>query len=148
MTMNCVARPSVAGSCQVGLAHAFGPGCPCAMEVSQELEKGMAKHSLKSLRIYGCGWFSRWQCVFFASLAAAPLSHTHRARHRLHGVVAVSSVHLCLCFRFRASLLALSSSFSSQFSDHASPATVLRTINIRQRRQICVNRFMFSKLQS
>ena len=33
MINNCVARPSVAGSCQVGLAHAFGLGCPCAMEV-------------------------------------------------------------------------------------------------------------------
>ena len=84
----------------------------CNGSVSQEFEKGMAKHSLKSLKIYRCGQFSRWQCVFFASLAAAPLSHTHRARHRLHGVVAVSLVRLCLCFRFRASLLALSSQFS------------------------------------
>ena len=26
-------------------------------------------------------------CVFFVSLAAAPLSHTHHSQHGLHGVV-------------------------------------------------------------
>ena len=49
-----------------------------------------------------------------ASLAAAP--HSHGACHGLHGVVAASSLCLCLCFHFRTNLLALSSSLSSQFS--------------------------------
>ena len=39
-------------------------------------------------QIYGYGCFSRQPCAFFASLAAAPLSHTHRSHHGLHGVVA------------------------------------------------------------
>ena len=51
-------------------------------------------------------------------LTAAPLPHTHRARSGLHRVVAASALCLCLRFHFCASLLALPSSLSSQFSDN------------------------------
>ena len=65
-----------------------------------------------------CGRFSRPPCVFFASLAAAPLTHTQQVHCRLHGVVAASLLHLCFRFCFCTSLLALSSSLSSQFFDN------------------------------
>ena len=51
----------------VGVAHAFGP----VIHVQWKCEKGMAKRLLKSLRVYGCGCFSRWPCAFSALLSTA-----------------------------------------------------------------------------
>ena len=48
-------------------------GCDCGFELH---------------RTHGYGHFSRLLCAFFASLATAPLPHTHRSRRRLHRVVA------------------------------------------------------------
>ena len=58
--------------------------------------------------------FSRWPCIFFALLAAAPLAHTHRSQHGLHEVVVAFCLSVFTSI-FRASLLAFSSSPSSQF---------------------------------
>jgi len=44
--------------------------------------------SFEPHRTHGYGHFSRLLCVLFASIAVAPLSRTHRSRHRLHRVVA------------------------------------------------------------
>ena len=61
-------------------------------------------------RRYGC--LSRRPRALFTTLGAAALSRTHRSRRRLHGVEAAFT--LCLLLRFRARLLALSSSLPSQ----------------------------------
>ena len=73
----------------------FWAGHSCAMinkSVNWRIEKGMAKGLL------------HFPCF---AIATAPFSHTHWARHGLHGVVAASSLRYCLHFLFRASLLAL-----------------------------------------
>ena len=85
-------------------------------------------------RIYGDGRRSwRQPCAFFVSLVAAPLSRTHQSGLRQGGGCIWT---LCSCFRFRTSLLPLSSLLSSQIStiltsqqwDHSA----LGTINLRK----------------
>ena len=73
----------------------------------QECERVFEPHRTRRY-----GRFSRRPHALFALLGAAALSHTHCSRCGLHSVTA--AVMLCLLFRLRARLLALSSLLPSQ----------------------------------
>ena len=82
--------------------------CTHYVERVRECERVFKLHRTQR---YGC--LSRQPRALFASLGAAALSCTHHSRRGLHGVEAAFT--LCL-LRFRARLLALSSSLPSPFA--------------------------------
>ena len=89
----------------------------------------MGKRSLKEFEDLRVWSLLKTGMCFFVSLAAAPLSCTHRACHKLHGVVAMSS----LLFLLQSpSFLPDSCHNFLTMRPLASPATALRAINLRQ----------------
>ena len=100
-------------------------------------ERSFAPHGTR-----GYGSFSRRPHALFATLGAAGLSYSSflMGTSRCCGCIYA----LCLLFRFRARLLALSFSLPSPFCCHnnepASTATALRTINLHKCKQTFVNR--------
>ena len=124
----------------VGVVRAFWLVVHVQLKCEPRIEKGMAKHSLKSLRIYGVSHFSRRPCAFFTLLATAPFSRTHWAHHGLHG----GSLSLSLLQFLRQSPSSYSCHNFLTMRPLASPATALRTINLRQCTELCVNRVLHS----
>jgi len=99
----------------------------------------MAKCLLKEFEDLWVWSFLKTAMHFLSSLATAPFSRTHQARHRLHSCIFTVSL---------SSLLFSGQSPSSFFlTCHnyltvrllASPTTALRTINLCQCTQLCVN---------
>ena len=88
----------------------------------QRIEKGMAKKRwLKEFEDLLVWSFLKTAMHFLCFLSRCfSLSCTHWAHHELHGVLAVSLLHSCLC-HFHVSLLGLSSSLSSQLLSYHYP---------------------------
>ena len=96
----------------VGVAHAFGLGVhlqqKCEPRIEPRIEKNIAKRLLKEFEDLHVWLFLKKAMRFlcFAS-SCSVLLYSSRSLWTSWGVVAVSSVCLCLRFCFRASLLAL-----------------------------------------
>ena len=92
----------------VGVAHAFGLGVHLQQKCEPRIEKNIAKRLLKEFEDLHVWLFLKKAMRFlcFAS-SCSVLLYSSRSLWTSWGVVAVSSVCLCLRFCFHASLLAL-----------------------------------------
>ena len=106
------------GLLSVGVARAFGTvGLACAMKCEKCEKEGkgskMWAHFWTAQNTKIWSFLKMTMCFIYFARRCCSLSHTHRSRRKLHGVVAAFT--LCLLFCFRTRLLALSSSLPTQF---------------------------------